>query len=327
MMNRQKCVNAHELLDLDMNNMDNIDEKTLRRCYHKAALKNHPDKNSSLESHKKFQEIQDAYDFVCKYHGFSDDDDQDQEDYGEDQDKFDVNVFNNYTNNYTNIIYNLLGPILENKIFEDIKSKLWLSIINNILNKCETKSFSLLKNLNRIQYVKIYDFLRLHKETLHLSEEFQDNIDVLYKEKICEDECIRIYPTVDDLYDENLYKLQVGANTYYIPLWYHELVYDNSGSELFVLCIPQLEDGIVIDTNNDFHIEKHYELNEIWTMELIDISIGKKMLQIPRSDLKMLDKQIIKITGAGISKMNSINIYDVSKKSDVYMHIHIHSSQ
>ena len=326
MMYQQKCVNAHQILGLDMNNMDNmnnIDEKMLRRCYHKAALKNHPDKNSSLESHKKFQEIRDAYDFVCKYHGFLDDEDG-EEDYDEDQEEqIDVNVFNNYTN----IVYNLLGPILENKIFEDLKSKLWLSIINNILNKCEVKAFSLLKNLNRIQYVKIYDFLRLHKETLHLSEEFQDKIDVLYKEKICEDECIRIYPTVDDLYDENLYKLQVETNTYYIPLWYHELVYDNSGSELFVLCIPQLEDGIVIDTNNDFHIEKRYELNEIWTMELIDISIGKKTLQIPRSDLKMLDKQIIKITGAGIPKMNSTNIFDVSKKSDVYMHIHIHSSQ
>ena len=302
--------------------MDNIDEKILRRAYHKAALRNHPDKNTSLESHKKFQEIQDAYEFVCKYHGFADDD------YSTDDlstnDVFTNFVFKNEMfTNYTNIIYNFVEPLLVDKLLGDIKTKLWSSILNNIVNKCESKAFGLLNKLNRIQYGKIYDLLRSQKDTLRLSDEFLEKMDVLYKDKICEDEYIRIYPTIDDLYEDNLYKLQVGANTYYIPLWYHELVYDNSGAELFVLCIPHLEDGVDIDDKNDIHIEKHYELSEIWNMELIDISIGKKVFRIPKMDLKMMNRQVIKIAGAGISRMNAINIYDVSKKSDVYIHIGI----
>ena len=63
-MNYQKAI---DILEIDINNVDFKSSSTsyLKRCYHKQALKYHPDKNgNTTESTERFKLINDAYDFL-----------------------------------------------------------------------------------------------------------------------------------------------------------------------------------------------------------------------------------------------------------------------
>jgi len=296
-----------------------MDEKTLKRCYYKEALRYHPDKNSSPESHKKFLDISDAYECARKYHGFIDDD-------GEDEVKEEESIVPNMSifANYTSAVFSFLSPLMENETFQDIKTKTVISIIENISNKCESKAVELLERLNRKQCGKICKLLRAQADVLHIPASFMEKMEQLYVDKVeRKDECIRIYPTLNDLFVDNVYKLEENDKTYYIPLWHHELVYDNAGAELYVQCIPKLDDDTEIDDKNDIHITRRYTSDEIWGMSEIVIQCGEKSLRIPMEQLKLKRQQTIKLSGMGISRINTSNIYDVSKKSSIHVHVYI----
>jgi hypothetical protein len=106
-------------------------------------------------------------------------------------------------------------------------------------------------------------------------------------------------------------------------LWHHELVYDNAGAELYVQCIPKLDDNIEIDEKNDIHVSKQVNLIDLWNSPQIDILIGTKQIFVQTKQLKLERNQTVKILGGGISRINMSDIYDVSKKSSVYVHLTI----
>jgi hypothetical protein len=314
---QEECINAHKILGLSITN--NIDERMLRRNYYKEALRYHPDTSKLPDSKAKFQEINDAYIFACKYHGFIDEEEPYDDVDPTDNNDYKPNVFMNYTKN----IYQYLSPFVENDLFQDVTVRVLHSIINNICNKCETKSLEILEKMNMNQCNKICKILRMQQDVLNISDTFIKKMEILCKTKSSIDECIKIYPSIDDLYSDNLYKLKEGVNTYYVPVWYHELVYDNSGTDLYVQCIPKLDEGIEIDDKNDIHIIKQCILTDLWNKCDIVIRLGNKTINLPVDKLKITKQQTVKIVGEGISRMNSSNIYDISKKSNVYVYLNI----
>jgi hypothetical protein len=68
-MNIQKAADILEI-DLSFSENINITYESLKKKYHKIALQNHPDKNgNSIESNKKFQEINEAYHYFKEHIG------------------------------------------------------------------------------------------------------------------------------------------------------------------------------------------------------------------------------------------------------------------
>jgi len=148
-------------------------------------------------------------------------------------------------------------------------------------------------------------------------------MDQIFVEESHRDECIILNPFLDDLMENHLYRLIENGNTYLIPLWHHELVYDNSGAELYVQLVPILPDGYEIDNNNNIYIRRSFKLDEIWQLSDIEILVGKRQFMIPRSKLRLVEEQIYMIAGSGITQINQKDIYDISKKGDIYVHITI----
>ena len=247
-----------------------------------------------------------------KYHGYMD------------EDIYDEGVEENfYYSSYTNTIYSFLKPFIDNDIFHDIQSKILLKIIENIKSKCEDKAINILDNLNTVKCKKIYDLLNNQKEVLNIPISFIDKLKELYENKIEKDEVIRIFPTINDLLIDNLYKLNENNKEYLIPLWHNELVYDNDGAELYVQCIPKLDKNVQIDDFNNIHISKQYNLIDLWEQDNIVIQIGNKRLTISKDSLKLIPKQTITLPNIGISKINSSNIYDNTKRGSIIIHFHI----
>lgn len=67
------------ILNIEVEDENDITEQLLKRKYHKCCLQYHPDKNKQITS-KKFLEVNDAYDYLCKYLGYTDDDNYDDYD-------------------------------------------------------------------------------------------------------------------------------------------------------------------------------------------------------------------------------------------------------
>jgi len=306
---------ACQCLEIEFEN-NNIDEIKLKRQYRLKALLYHPDKNKSPDAISCFQEVQESYEYLMKYQGYMDS--ENETDSFEDNYEYDQMFSNIDKKGYKWVLFSFLKNILN----RDRQNSLLYTIIQRISSICESSALDTLEKIDKTMLIKIYDILKKYKEAFHFSEEFIIKIENMISEKIKNDECIILNPTLDDLFQNNLYRLTVNKNYYCIPLWHHELVYDNSGSDIYVKCNPILDENIEIDNKNNIHVYIEYKISEIWNKKTVDIYLTKEnQIKITVNLLKLVDEQSIVFSNMGISKINTENVYDVSKKSDIIVHL------
>jgi len=300
-------------LHLDIDPFDTSwTEADLKRQYRKYALLYHPDKNRNPGTTKKFQLIKESYEYLINYknsYGFDVRDTHDQEN--------DIRC-----ESYIHTLFSFLQPILESGRFKDIKSKILRSVVNYITEKCEPKALDLLRRLDKQVFCTIRELLRIHKDIFYFSETFLDKIDEIYESKICEERII-LHPTIDDLFSNNLYRIIEAGGTFLVPLWHHELVYDNSGSDLYIECVPILQEGVEIDENNNIHVSIRIALDKLWNMDSINFSLGERIFSVLRKELMMVEKQTTVIPNSGISRINTKDIYNISSRGHIFVHIQI----
>ena len=109
------------------------------------------------------------------------------------------------------------------------------------------------KDLKKEKSIELFEFLSNHREIFGLSNDVINQMKDILKEKMRDDNIIILNPSLNDLLFNNVYKLEFNDQTYYIPLWHHELGFDHSGNDLIIKCIPDLEEHITIDNKNDLH--------------------------------------------------------------------------
>jgi len=306
---------ACECLEIEFEN-NTIDELKLKRQYRLKALLYHPDKNKSPDAVSCFQEVHESYEYLMKYQGYMDF--ENETDSFEDNYEYDQMFSNIDKKGYKWILFSFLKNILN----RDTQNNILYTIIQRISSICESSALDTLEKIDKTMLIKIYDILKKYKDAFHFTEEFIIKIENMISEKIKNDECIILNPTLDDLFKNNLYRLTVNKNCYCIPLWQHELVYDNSGSDIYVKCNPMLDENIEIDNKNNINVYIEYKISEIWNKKTVDIYLTKEnQIKITVNLLKLVDEQTIVFSNMGISKVNTENIYDISKKSDIIVHL------
>jgi hypothetical protein len=315
-------LNACEILGINPETDHELSE--LKRIYRQNALIYHPDKNPGSDTTSTFHKIKNAYDFLLIElgHKDSDNDEVDIDSYENEENSFSFqDSISSKINSYTNILTSFLAPIMQSDTFKEIQSRLIYLIIEKLTQKCEDQAFIILEKIDKRSFVKIYELLTKYKSAFHISDEFLSRLEDHFSKKIGNDECIILNPFLEDLFENNIYKLVVNGKKYLIPLWHHELVYDNSGSDLYVRCNPILPEQVEIDENNNIHVNYKISLNEIWSKGFLEIKLGKNIINIPKEQFKLMERQVILLANMGISKINSRDIYDISKKGDIYLHV------
>jgi hypothetical protein len=301
-------VRSCQVLGIDGIESGDITLDTLKRHYKMKALQYHPDKNKSVDASAKFQEIHDAYEYLMRYQG-----------YWETGYSNELNDDNRSPGRagYQWILEAFLKTILK----EETRSSLYYTILNRIVMTCEKKALDTLSKLEKSTLFKTYEILMKYKDTLHFSEPFLKRVLELIQEKVKGDECIILNPTIDDLIENNLFKLTMQDEMYIIPLWHHELVYDVSGNDLYVKCNPMLPENITIDEDNNLHISLTLKISDIWEKEWVDIEMEQHKISVSSSDFKVMKHQIVLLAKQGITKINVVDIYDITQKSDVYLNV------
>jgi hypothetical protein len=321
-----------------------VNEAMIKKHYRMMALKYHPDKNREIGSHSYFLTVQSSYEFLMKNYVFerdfedkeeddnNDNTEEDEENENENSEYF-MNFFSNLRDpesssvGYTQLLFSFIKNVLSKDTTADpllqVRNKLIQAVFEKISMLCEERSLVLLEKLDKQVLIKIIEIIQMYNDVLHISPFFIEKIENILETKQKENECIILNPFLEDLFENYLYRLTKNGVVHIIPLWHHELVYDNAGRELFVKCIPVLPENIWIDENNHIHTELVYVIKDLWEREKVDFIMAGRIFSFPCSSIRLLPKQEIVLKNCGISVINSENVYDISKKSNVIVHLHL----
>jgi hypothetical protein len=92
---------------------------------------------------------------------------------------------------------------------------------------------------------------------------------------------------------------------------------------MYVDCYPILPENIFIDDNNNIHIYIETSIVDIWLKESIELSLGSRIFYLKKETLLMKPYQQTIFFNQGIPVVNILDMYDVSKKSNIIVHISI----
>lgn len=282
-----------------------ISWKDIKQKYHVYALKYHPDKNKSEDASIKFLEVKEAYDYL--EHRWN-------------KEEIDGELTKENENSYTDILHSVLNVLAKNQKINETLEK--------ILSLCENKSIDIIKNLDKRKFNLVYIILNKYKNIFCLSDSFFQEMERIKMKNtdLGKDkdtlEIITLNPTIDEIWDNLVYKYMRGNEIYNVPLWHKELIYENNNTEFIIECVLN-DDKIWIDEDNNIHQDQIFSVLDIFEKEIIEVFYGKKSFIFSPEIMQLKSKQTIVWYGKGISKIMP-DIHNISKKSDVYLHIYLH---
>ena len=317
-----------------MKESDLATPEIIKKQYRLFALKYHPDKNKEENACETFQKINEAYCILCNSSDYTNGMEAEEEE----QEQETGNV--KRVKKFEIFLKLFLNHILKNNVNQQII----YMIVSNVLNMCETKSLDYLKNVDFPLLNKIYTLLHKYQPYLHISVSYLEKIKMMVKEKENEDlsnksmntsnrsdnhgyiycEKIILHPWLSDLLEGNVYKLVYNDETYMVPLWHHELVYETSIGDLLVSCIPELPENMRLDENYDLHIELQMKIESILDKAHIPYSWNSYNWEIPTETLKCVSTcQIVVTENTGTRKIKEEDDYNIENKNSIFWHIYL----
>lgn len=309
-------VKAFEILELDISKITtkDITLSKLKKKYHKLALQNHPDKNGNTnESNEKFRKIHEAYEYLKTELQLEESSNHANTSTGTTTNT--ETTFDNakYTENmpqYLEILQLFMKTMMEGK-YNSIISK----IVQDIVSGCTKITQKLLEDLDKDTCMQIYTFLSNHRSILHLNDTILENIREIVQQKFENVFVYKLNPSLQDLINNNIYKLNIQEQICYVPLWIHESCFDISGCEIITICEPELPPNIIIDEDNNLYVNCEISI-DLELKELIInnsnyvLQIANKFFNVPLEKLCIKQQQKYIIKNAGLCKNNS---YDLGK--------------
>lgn len=304
---------ASEILELDLKT--DLSPVTVKKQYHKLALLYHPDKNNgSIEANDRFREINEAYKYLMPII---------TDEYSSNNTTFTSTSSTNDTNTNTSLYSNLLVTFINSIINKDVLTKIIKDIVTNGYKAISKK---IIEDLDKETLMEVYSFLCKYKNILFVSSDTIELVKNVLKDKYQNDQIIILNPTIDDLLENNIYKLNINNEVYLVPLWHNELYFDsksNDKEELIVLCEPDLPENISIDENNHiiYDLIVEFDKQNLLVCNYLNFQLGKKFFSIPCNKLFIKQSQIYTFKGQGISQIDENNMYNIDNKSDIIVRI------
>jgi curved DNA-binding protein CbpA len=306
----------------------------LKKKYKIAALKHHPDKHfNSQESTIKFKEINEAYLYL--YGKYDNENNAKQNEYARDENE------NENDHCYANLLSKFISSLM-NK-FSNTQIATLHIVIQVLMNKCSILTSTLFDHVDRESLLFIHQLIIKYHSILELGAERLNSIREIIKKKLQENDIIIIQPTISELFNENnIQVVEHEKNIYYVPLWHTEIYYNinrphENGNhdgvhdkkqkqerELIVKCIPNLPEHIYIDEMNNIYIDVRTRIENLFNQTKLTVLISESVsFDIPVHTLDFKTHQTVTLKKCGIPMINTENMYDVSEKMNIVIHLEI----
>jgi len=269
----------------------------IKKKYYRAALACHPDRNLDTNSTAAFQELSDAYNFLCMHLELEEEEIIDEE------------------CSYINIIERFIKVMIGTNHDSEI--------INNIISGCKNLSVKAFENTDKNTALKLFGYIELFADSLKIDKDALDSIRDIIKNKIKNDKLYILNPSIDNLLNGDIYILNYQEDTYYIPMWHDEITYDLSNVSLIIKCIPELPKHIYIDEKNAIHVNIVTSISKLLDHENLSVQIGKKVFDILTSELKIMKFQTYKLCNVGAPLLNTSEIFTYDKRGDIIFHLEL----
>tara|TARA_A100001015_G_scaffold4345_1_gene5657 strand:- start:4625 stop:5452 length:828 start_codon:yes stop_codon:yes gene_type:complete len=264
----------------------NFTPEELKQAFRENALRYHPDKTNG-NSHDEFIKIREAYVFLSK--------------------------------DETTYSYNeLLKEFLVNLKLNDC---IFVQLFENLTHLTDSYSLEIFKKLDPDNAYTIYVLLSkyngIFKIKSTLLEQFRE---IIVKKS---GQIFIIQPSLNDLYSSNIYCLEHKDEKYYVPMWHEEVYY---GKNIVVRCVPEVPETIYIDEKNNIHVAVIKSLVDIIHLKSFEVVVWERKYIIIVEQLLIKCYQLVKFNGEGIPTINTKDIYNDEKKSDVIVHLSLRLS-
>jgi len=290
----------------EIENVSNLSQESLKKRYHKLALQNHPDKNGNTpESTQHFQKIQSAYEVLKREIRFLNNYNEQEE-----QQTDDINLHTGYTA----ILHLFIDGILKGK-YNDFLS----NIVKDIASGCKEISLKLFEDMNREQSLAIYNFLVKYKSLLRLTDDTLNKVREILLNKFKDMQIYVLNPSINDLFQNNVYKLEIDNKLYFVPLWHSEMYFE---SDIIVKCNPELPENVEIDEDNNLVITERVPITfSLLNEKIRTIKVGNNLFELPLDQLFLRPVQTYILRKKGISKILDADIYNIDEKADIIIKI------
>jgi DnaJ-class molecular chaperone len=289
---------AREIIGFDEN--EPITQDELKRKYRRLALQFHPDKNgNSAESAENFKMIHDAYEYLQMHIDSRPDDEPGA-------------AASEAGDDYMTILQRFIESIIQSPNMNDIIKEI-------VMNGCKKMSTRLFENMSKDTSIELLSFISKHRNILHIDPDTIQCVREIILEKYKNDQIYILNPSLDDLLENNVYKLDVDGKIYLVPLWHSEVYFDGSGCDIIVQCIPDLPANMYVDENNALHVN----INAPFTISLLDspvvlFKLGKQSFPL---QVQFKKTQTCYLHNQGISVIDEKNMYNIFPKGGVYVKI------
>jgi hypothetical protein len=266
----------------------------LRKNYHILALQYHPDKNENENASEIFKQIVEAYNYLNEF----------------------SNKNINRESNNDNIEITYAKLIAD---FINIISTSDIQLLEIFKNDCLEYSLSIINSLDKSILLILSNYINIFYRIFNISKESLETIVNTIKNRLKKTNVYILNPSLKNIKNNEVYCLEHEGETIYIPLWHRELIYN----DITIKCIPDLPENIEIDDDNNIHYKVFIDNAKLFEKATIDIDLCGDNYSVPIEKLYIKHYQTYILKECGISQINSTNILDIDKKTDIVVHIFI----
>ena len=285
----------------------------VKRNYYKLSLKWHPDKNTSINSTKKFQEIAEAYEFLKIYLDLENGNETNE------TNETNENDFLNMCNHFLSSLIETTKTMTGNRI----TNEQIMNILKQLTTKCEKVSIKLFEGIDKESSILLFNYLVSYADILSISQETLNEIKNVIELKMKNDNIIILNPNIENLLNDEVYVLTFEDKTYYIPLWHNELIYDTTKGKLIVKIEPELPPHLEIDDNNNIIVNLTTKINSLLVNEKLIFKLGEKVFQMTSENLRINKKQQFFLKNKGLTRINYSELYNIKKKADIIVNLEL----
>lgn len=169
------------------------------------------------------------------------------------------------------------------------------------------------KNINDLVYQKCRNLIS------HIITGFQQYVHQFNKKN---KKAIELHPSMDDLYSNNLCKYVYDGRYFLVPLWHSEVHFEYDDKSLVFYCDAIVPENVHVDKYNNVHIQKYYNIIDVIKQNELTVEWYQSIFKIPVHELYIKTYQTYTFSKAGLSEINVHDMYDISNKMDVIIHLH-----